>query len=558
MVSNAAPRPREHSSEADLSSCRVKLQGHKQLGRSLSEGCRFRGKFSVLSDVSPLSVAEREAKEGRKLSLPCVEAVRRDSHDAKGGDADKELQETPESSLTQTPNSGTNMQRLCCIVEELLSTEREYVRSLTFVCEQYFPELDRPDVPQELRGQKGAVFSNLDKIRDFHTHHFLPELETCREEPTRVGHCFLTHRDCFVLYALYSKNKPVSDRLLIDHRAFFKQKQLALGERMDLWSYLLKPVQRISKYSLLLQDVLRECGPDQQGALEEAHKALEVVQFQLRHGNDLLAMDAIQQCDVNLKEQGALIRQDEFLLTFRKRKCFRRVFLFQELILFSKTRKTEVGNETYFYKQSFKTCDIGLTHNSGDSGLCFEIWFRKRKSADTYTLQAESRSTKELWTRELEKILWEQALKSKEVRMQERVFLGIGNKPFMDIQPSDAAINSRAVSCGLMGKESRVASVSSIGSSGSHDVLLVMRQKSIGSCSSSSSSSGRGSMSPARYLHRPQGGAVVEGELEQDPHNVTLESLEWCRDSVSDSSSLCSSVITVTQPENTPGKSTEV
>lgn len=57
---------------------------------------------------------------------------------------------------------------------------------------------------------------------------------------------------------------------------------------------------------------------------------------------------------VNLKEQGQLLRQDEFMVTFRKKKCFRHVFLFQELILFSKTRKTDTGNDTYVYKQSFK------------------------------------------------------------------------------------------------------------------------------------------------------------------------------------------------------------
>lgn len=51
-----------------------------------------------------------------------------------------------------------------------------------------------------------------------------------------------------------------------------------------------------------------------------------------------------------------------------------------------------------------------MTQNSGDSGLCFEIWFRKRKSEDTYTLQAASREVKEAWTRELEQILWEQAI----------------------------------------------------------------------------------------------------------------------------------------------------
>lgn len=39
-----------------------------------------------------------------------------------------------------------------------------------------------------------------------------------------------------------------------------------------------------------------------------------------------------------------------------------------------------------------------------------------------------------------------------EVRMQERVFMGIGNKPFMDIQPSDAAISDRAVNYVLIGR----------------------------------------------------------------------------------------------------------
>lgn len=57
-----------------------------------------------------------------------------------------------------------------------------------------------------------------------------------------------------------------------------------------------------------------------------------------------------------------------------------------------------------------QTSDIGMTQNSGDSGLCFEIWFRKRKTQDTYTLQAASKHLKEAWTRDLERILWEQAV----------------------------------------------------------------------------------------------------------------------------------------------------
>lgn len=39
-----------------------------------------------------------------------------------------------------------------------------------------------------------------------------------------------------------------------------------------------------------------------------------------------------------------------------------------------------------------------------------------------------------------------------EIRMQERVFMGIGCKPFMDIKPSEAAICDRAINCALTGR----------------------------------------------------------------------------------------------------------
>ena len=79
------------------------------------------------------------------------------------------------------------------IMEELLSTEREYVNALGYVREHYFPELERADVPQDLRGQRGSIFGNLEKLHDFHRHHFLNKLETCVNEPFRVGCCFLQH-----------------------------------------------------------------------------------------------------------------------------------------------------------------------------------------------------------------------------------------------------------------------------------------------------------------------------------------------------------------------------
>lgn len=342
------------------------------------------------------------------------------------------------------------------IIDEMVTTEREYVRSLWYISENYFPEMDRIDLPQDLRGKRGIIFGNLEKLRDFHSQYFLKELESCCNHPLRVSHCFLRHKDQFGMYALYSKNKPRSDLLLASHgNIFFKNKQRQLGDKMDLASYLLKPIQRMSKYALLLKDLIKECGEAQEQELAYLRAAEEMVKFQLRHGNDLLAMDAIRDCDVNLKEQGQLVRQGEFTVWLGRKKCQRHVFLFEDLILFSKPKRIEGGLDVYIYKRSFKTADIGLTENSGDSGLRFEIWFRRRKSNDTHILQSSNAEIKQAWTSDIGKILWQQATRNKEIRMQEMVSMGVGNKPFLDIKPSDAAINNRAIDYIMKGRGAR-------------------------------------------------------------------------------------------------------
>lgn len=73
---------------------------------------------------------------------------------------------------------------------------------------------------------------------------------------------------------------------------------------MDLASYLLKPIQRMSKYALLLKDLIKECSQSQEQELSDLRTAEDMVKFQLRHGNDLLAMDAIRGCDVSVCDVG--------------------------------------------------------------------------------------------------------------------------------------------------------------------------------------------------------------------------------------------------------------
>nr|XP_044616905.1 puratrophin-1 [Equus asinus] len=60
----------------------------------------------------------------------------------------------PRSSPTTMPPPGSSdprsPNRLQLVLAEMVATEREYVRALDYTIENYFPELDRPDVPQGL------------------------------------------------------------------------------------------------------------------------------------------------------------------------------------------------------------------------------------------------------------------------------------------------------------------------------------------------------------------------------------------------------------------------
>ena len=63
---------------------------------------------------------------------------------------------------------------------------------------------------------------------------------------------------------------------------------------------------------------------------------------------------------VSLQEQGGLLRQEEFLVWSGRKKSERRVFLFEDMILFSKAKHCPMGMDAYMYKSSVKVKIISL------------------------------------------------------------------------------------------------------------------------------------------------------------------------------------------------------
>ncbi|XP_074646791.1 pleckstrin homology domain-containing family G member 4B-like [Tubulanus polymorphus] len=381
---------------------------------------------------------------------------------------------------------------LAHVMAEMIQTERDYVQSLNYIIENYIPEIMRDDVPQALRGKRNVIFGNIENIHQFHSQHFLKKLINCENSPFQICRCFLDHEDQFYLYALYNKNKPKSDALMLECGAeFFKAKQRELADRMDLNSYLLKPVQRMGKYALLLKQIIKEC-PESDPDFGDLKSAEEMVKFQLRHGNDLLAMDSLRDCDVNLQEQGRLLRQNKFLVWTGRKKVLRHVFMFEHLVVFSKAKHSNNGHEVYIYKQSLKTSDLGLTENIGESGYKFELWFRKNKPGSSFVLQAQSVDIKNAWVHDISRLLWAQAFQNREMRLKEMSSMGIGNKPCLDLKTSEDNINDRFVNVSVSSNP-KARYRNSVSGMPSEHTKGQKRPHSIISVSSSSSSSSSGS-----------------------------------------------------------------
>lgn len=288
------------------------------------------------------------------------------------------------------------------VVNELLDTEQSYIQDLGHVVKGFISEFSScSDLPLELKNKEKEVFSNLEEIYEWHSKEFYIKVKQFEDEPDVIGDVFIqSEQRMEELYSEYCRNKLKSDSLVQRYADFFfKSCKERLGQRLQLSDYLIKPVQRITKYQLLLKDILKQ----QERAGEDCTQlgeALDVALRILKRTNDMVNVGMLQGFEVNPGETGELILQDEFIVVDGKAKTKgkeRRVFLFEKIIIFSEPMTREGGLPAYRYIHNMKTKGIGQTE-SVDSNPCkWAVWLRKRGGAEIFILQASSPETKETW-----------------------------------------------------------------------------------------------------------------------------------------------------------------
>lgn len=82
----------------------------------------------------------------------------------------------------------------------------------------------------------------------------LPKLLECESDPSHLGDAFIEQEEGLHLYISYCQNKAASDDIYHEFLAYFEELSVELKDRQKLPDYLILPVQRITKYGLLLSD----------------------------------------------------------------------------------------------------------------------------------------------------------------------------------------------------------------------------------------------------------------------------------------------------------------
>lgn len=300
------------------------------------------------------------------------------------------------------------------VVMEIIETERMYVKDLRSIVEDYLAHIidmsNLPIRPEQVCG----LFGNIEDIYEFNSE-LLQSLDMCENDPVAIARCFVDKSEDFEIYTQYCTNYPNSVAALTDCMSsktlakFFRDRQAALKRSLPLGSYLLKPVQRILKYHLLLQEIAKHFDSDEEG-YEVVQEAIDTMTGVAWYINDMkrkhehaVRVQEIQSLLINWKgpdltTYGELVLEGTFHVL--RAKNTRTLFLFERMLLITKKR-----GEHYVYKTHISCSTLMLLDSAKDPLLFSVIHFKHPKQP--HTVQAKSVEEKRIWAHHIKRLILE-------------------------------------------------------------------------------------------------------------------------------------------------------
>ncbi|XP_030855466.1 uncharacterized protein LOC100891485 isoform X4 [Strongylocentrotus purpuratus] len=301
------------------------------------------------------------------------------------------------------------------IVDEIIETERSYVGDLGDIIKGYNQTMkNHPDI--QLSQEKfDTLYCNLEDIHSFNRE-LLADLEECDEDPVKVADCFLEVEDDFCIYTKYCTNYPKAVDVLTECMQdpfisdFFREQQAQLNHGLALGAYLLKPVQRILKYHLLFQDMMKHYKEEQgRDVIARALKSMTNVAW---HIND---MKRKHEASVHVQEIQSQLHgwQDDLntygdlvlegVLRMHGARGDRFIYLFERALLIGKKHE---NTNLISIKTQITCANLMLIESVPKEPLGFNV-IPFDNSDLQYTILAKSQEQKKQWTHEIKRLILE-------------------------------------------------------------------------------------------------------------------------------------------------------
>ncbi|KAK7168648.1 hypothetical protein R3I93_004842 [Phoxinus phoxinus] len=293
------------------------------------------------------------------------------------------------------------------VLNELIQTEKDYVKDLGIVVEGFMKRIEEKGIPDHMKGKDKIVFGNIHQIYDWHKDFFVGELEKCLEDQEKLPELFSKHERRLHMYVVYCQNKPKSEFIVAEYDSYFEGIQQDINSRLGISDFLIKPIQRITKYQLLLKDFLKysiKAGLD----CQDIEKAVDLMSQVPKLCNDMMNLGRLQGYEGKLTSQGKLLQQETFFVTEQdsgvlSRSKERRVFLFEQIVIFSELLRKGSSIPGYQFKKSIKVNLLGLEEHVENDPCKFVLWCRG--SSERFTLQAANTDIKQDWVQHITDLL---------------------------------------------------------------------------------------------------------------------------------------------------------
>lgn len=315
------------------------------------------------------------------------------------------------------------------VVDELFTTEKSYVDSLTKVKTLYMEPLKKERILKDK--EYDTIFKDVDIILTVNSTFlaklsklFENETELYKDPQTLIGSLFLESAPTFLMYTNYINNYDEQDQAVVKYAQKITKFQNFLNEaalklekmrfrQKDLSSLLVTPIQRLPRYKMLLCELLKVSDEGTTGyaileaAIEQIQKTTlmcnekkreleqngEVIKLSRELGmNELIHEGRIMH--KSIKEKLNLTFYEKGKLYTRSKKHKAQLYIMSDLVVLIKGKKTQENAVLFnLYRTKYpleRSWDydkdlgvFGLVLENEKKTLVYEVEFETKKERDT-------------------------------------------------------------------------------------------------------------------------------------------------------------------------------